>query len=834
MFKNYFTTAWRNTIKHKAYAAFNITGLAIGLAVFIVTLLYVNTETGYDKWDAQLARVYRTGITKTSDGETTSMFWTAYPLGTQLVNTCPEAEAVTRINETGEQLITIGENSIYEKKIIAADSFFFKVFPYRFIEGSRQAALNAPNTAVISTAMAKKLFGNSTAVGKTIDVSAAYSGKKTYRVTGVIEKIGPSHLDFNICLYHIDRDPSYWGRQLYTTYVLLKPGASVPVMAAKAKQIYLNGEASYLYKQLSAENKTLAAPGAQAAEWLKTNSKLTGADVFFEPVANIHLNPVASGWRDAAANHPVLDTEKGNDKPVLYFSMAAILVLLLACINYTNLSVARAGRRAKETGMRKVMGAAKRQLVIQFLLEAFMQCLVALFLALLLSVWLTGFVNHAFHLQLRLFNILSPRNNLYFLGQLVAIVIVVTLLSGAYPAFILSSFKPVKVLTGNIAKTIKGAFARNGLVVLQFVISTAFVCCLVVIYAQLKYMQTNDAGFSTQQVLVLSPANTNIITPGQKDEKLAYIQNRLLQIPGVKQVAFADAYPGAPSVDVQQATYNGSTFDLAFHYVHYDYCKLLGMPLAAGRDFSAAYVTDSVNTAILNETAVRRLALKKPLGATINIMLRDYTIIGVIKDNYEAGYNTQVAPAIYAIGAKPGLLNYSSVLIKLSGNQAQAAVSSIQSLWKTVEPGFPIKYAWLDEEFGKLIEKYQRFGAITAMLAVISLVIALMGIFAIAAFTAAQRTKEIGIRKVFGGSVAGITLMLLKKFTVLVITALGAAFPLAYWFMHTWLQGFAYRAPINGPMFVLSGFAVAAIALTTVGLQAVKAAMASPIKSLRV
>lgn len=834
MLKSYFTIAWRNIRNNAGYTIFNITGLAIGLAVFIVTLLYVNNETGYDKWDKQLARVYRVGINQTREGETTNQFWTSYPLGNEMMNTCPEVQAVTRMVQREEQLLSYKGNSLYEKKIIMADSSFFTVFPYKFTQGNKLTALSRPNTVVLSAAMAEKIFGTGDAIGKTVDISTAWSGKQTFEVTGVVEKTGPSHLDFNICMSYFNRQPNYWGRQFYTTYVLLKPGANVTALQGKAKTIYLNGQAAYLYKQQFNDNPAMPAPGNQAAEWLKANDKVTSAGVFFEAAADIHLKPKATGWSDAAANHPVLNSEAGNSMPVIYFSIAAILVLLLACINYTNLSIARAGKRAKEAGMRKVMGAAKRQLVVQFLAEAFVQCFIALLLGLLMAVWMTGFVNSAFSLQLHIWDALQPQHNIALMVQLGLVVVTVSLLSGLYPAFILSSFQPVKVLKGNIAKNIKGRLLRNSLVVLQFAISACFIVGLFVIYSQLRYMRNNDPGFTAQQVLVLNPANSGIISPQEKDNKLADIQHRLLQIPGVTQVTASDAYPGAPSMDVQQATYKGVNTDLNFHYVYFDYFKTLNMHIVAGRDFSTKYLTDSVNAAVINETAVKKLGLKNPLGSTINILLRDYTVTGVLKDNYEAGYNAAISPAIYAIGAKSGMLGgYNTLLVKLNSREAEKTAEAITGLWKTIEPAFPLKYSWLDEDFGKLVEKYQRFGTITTILGVVAMLIALMGIFALSAFAAGQRTKEIGIRKVFGASVTGITVMLSKNFMVMVGIALFIAFPAAYWLMAKWLQGFAYRIQISWVVFAVTGMLVIGLALLTVSIQAVKAALANPVKSLR-
>nr|WP_294790467.1 ABC transporter permease [uncultured Mucilaginibacter sp.] len=831
MLKNYFIIAWRNIQRNKGYTLLNITGLAFGLATFIVALLYFNRENSFDKWDKQLKRVYRIDMAQTyTGGDTFTGIWTPYPLGTDLSANCPEIETVTRVYDKDKGLISANDKQLYVNKLISADSTFFNVFPYKFVYGSVANAMQQPDQAVISLETSRKFFGDMDPVGKTLTLN----GGKLYTVSGVFEPTGPSHLDFNICFSSFNKNLN-WGAGVYFTYALLKPNTSIEALSAKAKAAMINGLVAGTYARSVSANPKISAPGDNKEQWLKENSNLTINDVFFEPVSTIHLSPKASSYSDAAENHPLLNTQAGNNKPIIFFSIAAIMIVLLACINYTNLSIARAGKRAKEAGMRKVLGAVRFQLMKQFLAESLIQCLIALLLGLILAKVAVYWINTAFHLQLAFFNRLLPTENFVLLGQLVLMVILVSVVSGAYPAFILSSFKPVKVLKGEITKSIKGRLLRNGLVVLQFGISTCFIICMVVIYKQLNYLNSKDPGFSTSHVLVLKPQNNSLLYHESPDQKIDFIKDQLSRVPGVEVVAVTDFYPGAPSLASKNtATANGKELPMTFDYIHFDYFKVLNIKLSAGRDFSRAYSADTVNSAVINETAARNIGYKNPLDKTARILNRDYNIIGVVKDNNVAGYNAVVAPEVYAIGASRGMLGpYRAVLVRVNGRNAATATAAIQNQWKAIEPGFPLTYSWLDESFAKLLERYETLGKMTIMLSVISTIIALMGIFALSAFAAAQRTKEIGIRKVFGASVARITAMLSKEFFKLIVIALLAAFPVAYLITHKWLQEFAFRIDLSWLIFALSGFVILTVALITVSFQAIKAAVVNPMQSLK-
>lgn len=833
MLKKNLNLAWRNLLKAKGYSLLNILGLAIGIAVFTVTLVYVNHETGYDRWDPRQEDLYRLGISRTEEGEKSENFWTPYPLGTQMATNLPEVEAVTRLFIQGEQTITVKENSFYENKLISADSSFFKVFPYTFIEGAAATAFTGPNQVVITRAMRDRYFAGKPAMGELLELASPYQGKRQYKVTGVVEPEGPSHLDFSACFSMYNRDPNYWGRQIYITYAVLKKNANMDQLIERSSKLLAGGYAAYMYQSQSKRNPKLQAPGGSPEEWLRSQQQVSELKTFFEPVSRIHLGSRATGWRDAASNHPAYNVSADRGRSVLVFSIAALVILVLACINYTNLAVARAAKRAREAGVRKVLGAARGQLVLQFMTEALLQVLLAGIVSLLLGYWLIEMINSNFKLNLELWSSVSRTQNLNLLLQLGGILLLVTLISGSYPSMVLSGFKPASVLKGEMQSGGRGRWIRNSLVVVQFAISAAFVIGVSVVWQQLSYMRNNDPGFSGEQVLMLKPSNTALITPGSDGDRAAYIKQSLQKIQGVRAVAATEYLPGAPALAVQEASYEGKIAQLSFGLIDYDYFDILKMQLIAGRGFDRSYGLDSVEAAVINETTVRKLGIQQPLGAKISIMDRRYTIIGVLKDNLADGYDRKVAPMIYAIGIEPGMMYYTAMLVKIDGQQAAAALTGIHQFWKTLEPDFPLRSSWLDDDFAKLMVQHERFGALASLLAVISILIALMGIFALSAYAASQRTREIGIRKVFGASVGRITTILSRDFVKLVLLGQCIAIPLAIWLMNSWLNGFAYRVSISWALVALAELLVLLIALATVSVQAILAARANPISVLR-
>lgn len=799
MLKNHFKTAFRNLWNNKGYTVINSVGLAVGLTVFVLVLLYVNYERSYDKWDDQLHRVYRAGINE--DGE--KSFEVQYPLGTFFADNCPEVEGVTRVRIAGESLISNDKTELFTQKVISADSNFFAVFPYKFIFGDARTALNRPQAVVITRDFSEAVFGKQDPVGKLL----TFDRKEEYTITGVVEKTGPSHLDFDVCRsYHSTYFASNWFMKNHNTYVLLRPDTRIDLLEEKSASVY---------------SRNSATEGKDKAQ------------VFFEPVGRIHLEPAAD--RQGMPPGSVYDFQAGNNRPLLIFSMVGIFVLLLACINYTNMAVARAGRRAKESGLRKVLGSSRKQLVVQFLTEAFIQSLIALLIALCCTLLLTDILNANFRLSLSLWSDVNNQYNIRLLMQVIGIVLAVTLISGAYPAYLLSGYTPARVLKGSITQNSKGHWLRNGLVIIQYGIATCFIISILIVSLQLHFMHTHDPGFDSSQVLRIQVRNLKLL-PGQPGDQSGFIEDGLAKIPGIRAVSMSGSYPGRPVINLQEAVFEArpDSLPMSFNFIGFGYFDVLGMQLIKGRDLSPDFAGDSVDNALINEAAASRLGWQDPIGKKIGIVGRKYNVVGVVRNNYSSGYGSVIPPEIYAIGVNPGnFYGYDNVLLKTDGSRTADVLAGLTKLWKTVQPDYPIRYSWLDEDFARLMEKHERFGKLAGYLTIAALSIAMMGLFALSAFTAEQRVKEIGIRKILGASVSGILKLLSADFVKLVITAIIIAAPVSWWAMSAWLNDFAYRIELEPWMFLIAGSIAILIALLTVSFQAIKAALANPVESLR-
>jgi len=832
MFKNYFKAAIRNLRRNKVYTLLNLAGLSIGLTVFILVLLFVNYEKSYDSWNKELSQVYRVGVSEEKDGEIEKSPSIQYPLGTFLLQDCPEVVALSRARVIGEQLISLNEKEFFEKNAISADSNFFKLFPYHFIRGNRLTVLNEPNTMVISKKMSKKLFGNTDPIGKTVTVNL----KTNYTITGVIEKQGPSHLDFDMCLsYHSQHFAGNWFMKNQDTYVLLKPSANLNTLTQKASKVYGSNYAlSYIGDTGGEPGKSQGqSDKADPITRLAQKQGIKDPSVFFEPVKSIHLHP--KGYLSLSSKIPVYDFSKSNAMPVYIFSLIGFLVLLLACINYTNMSIAQASGRLKASGIRKIVGASRRQLITQFLVESLVLCGAALIIALTLTRISANALNQSLQLNLQLWNQINPAQNRNLVIQLIIIFSLTTLVSGIYPAFVLSKYNPLNVVKGNTTLTGGNNWLRNALVVFQFAIAGTFIIGVLTIYLQLKFMHENDPGFKTDQVLRVEALGTYLF-PGQPGDKSQFIIDKLMKIPGVKMVSSGDNYPGMPGMSVQEVSYDGNkTISAGTSLINYHYFQTMGMKIMKGRDFSSAFGMDSVNAAVINQTAASKMGWENPVGKLLDLMGKKYQVIGVIKDAYLRGYKSEVTPEIYMIGVENPMnfTGHKEVFIKMNGQGIQKTLVGVISFWKTLQPKFPVRYSWLDQDFARLFAKYDRFSKLTGLLAVVAIAIAMLGLFALSAFSAKQRIKEIGVRKVLGASVKDIVQLLSGNYILLVLIAFMISLPIAIWSMNNWLHGFAYRISIHWWMVGLAGLAMLAVALISVGYQSIKAAIANPVDSLR-
>ncbi|GLU56525.1 ABC transporter permease [Dyadobacter frigoris] len=803
MIRNYFKIALRNLVKNKVYTGINIFGLALGLATCLLIILYISDEYSVDKHHQYGNRIFR--IASESNGET----WagTAGPYAQGLKNDFPEVEAATRILKfpgfEDMLLKTEGNRSVnqfYEPNGFYADSTVFEIFSYDFKYGKAENALNQPNTIVLSETLASKMFGNENPLGKTVRIGL-YFGDFNYTVSGVFKNGHKSHIDAHFFLSMQNTDLGPWvsnqknwsGNNIFHTYIKLRDGSDAKTFESKLPQ--------FLSRNGGADLKAMGVT----------------KQLFIQSVPDIYLTSD-------------LDGEISPNGSMIYlyiFGMIAALLLLIACINFMNLSTARSEKRAKEVGVRKAMGAFKMSLVYQFLGESMAMSVLALFLSLLFI-----------QLSLPFFNDLTGKNltisnNLNFIGWIVGITLLTGLLSGIYPAFYLSSFRPVSVLKGRFVNNISASLLRKGLVVFQFTISIILILGAVVIWKQLSFLQTQNLGFNKNQKIIIP-----LKTP-QSQNNFTALKEEVERNSGVVSTSGGSAYPGMANVEdllfYPESKSVNEAVDIHFAAVENDYTETLGFKMISGRTFSKQFTADS-NSIILNEAAVKELgfdpqnALGKKVYYELQNVRKSMVVVGVVKNfNFESLHN-EIKP----YGFTTTIANKHQYFItNLKSEDYTKLLATFQESWKRLNPDTPFAYSFLDQDFQKNYEKEQRTSHIVIYFTFIAIVIACLGLFGLTIFSAEQRTKEIGIRKVLGASVTNIIGLLSKEFLVLIFFAILIATPLAWLGMNRWLQDFAYKVNIEWWVFALTGLLAIAIALFTVSFQSIKTALMDPVKSLK-
>ncbi len=795
MFKNYLKTTWRNLSKNKTYSAINILGLAAGLSSFIIILLYLNYELSYDKWNRELKKVYKVSLQTEAD----ILRGTPSPLASFLAQDYPGAEAGTSIMPSGdfETLLAANEKKIYQKGVVTVDSSFLKVFPYKLVQGNAATALDQPNAVILSEELSHKLFGNTDPMGKTLKVYNA----EDYVVTGVMQvPETPSHLNVQMLKRDLyEKQNKFWENYSYQTYIKLKH----PVTEAK-----IEDDVNRLYYN----------------ERLKNEEKLS-FEIYKKSVQKQAL------FIDAAPNiHNFPKHGSSNFTTVSILLVLAVLLLLAGAINFSNLTIAKSIGRAKEVGLRKVLGSDRKKLILQFMSETAFQCLVSLCIAIIVVYVALPYLNRSFNISLSFW---QQDNGVPLIAQIALCLLLVTLLSGLYPSLFLSRFNAVKVLKGDYSTGNKARLFRNSLIVVQFMVSAFFIIATLVINSQMHYMQNKDKGFSDTQILRIQT------TQKTRDTDFDAVRNTLLAIPGVTHVAKTTTVPGDKGLDTSTFSFKstGKEYRMASIKISTDYFKTLQVALVQGRLFTNDYSDQNTRTAIVNEAAVRKLNITNPIGKTISFPYCDSVpvqIVGVVKDFNMHGFETAVQPVVYTIGNKACMFQSGgAILVKLNSNNMQRSVAEIEKAWKNIEPDFPVRYSFLDDNFQQLFLSYVRLQKIITFFAVIAILISVIGLFALTAFYTKQRTKEIGIRKVLGATVTHLVALISKEFIYLVLLSVLIITPIAWWAMNKWLQTFAYRININWWMFGAAGLLVLLIALVTVSFQAIKAAIANPVKSLR-
>lgn len=808
MLRNYLTVAFRNLWKHKFYSFINILGLALGLACFLFIFLFIRDELSYDQYHEKADRIYRVNFDGHAFDQDLNFAVVGAPLGPTVLEAYPEVEQQCRFRSYGSYAVRYEDKSYLEEDWIFVDSTFFDVFSFEMITGNPETALTEPNTIVITERMAEKYFGNTDAIGKSLTAD----NDQLYRVTGVMKEI-PHNTHFNFDFFASmastdeSRNPT-WLSNNFQTYLVLKEGVDVDAVNAKFEQLVRDYVGPEIEQFMGQTFDDLLAAG-----------NFINFSLF--PMQKIHL--YSDKMEELAPTSDI--------KYIYIFAFIGLFILLLACINFMNLSTARSASRAKEVGMRKVVGAERKQLIGQFLSES----VVITFLGFLLAV------GGLFSFLAR-FNTLSGKdlsvaqiNHPAFWGGMLLLVAAVGIIAGSYPAFYLSSFRPIAVLKGRITKRVGNAVSlRSVLVIFQFAITVGLIAGTMVIGKQLNYIQNKKLGFDKDQVLILN----NFYTLGNNCQAF---KDEILKHPQVISASMSSSLP-TPSSRNSSATFLGRTPDpskthvVQLFTVDYDYIPTLGMEVVNGRAFSRDFPSDSSGV-ILNESAVAMYGLDEPLGQEVSVFsggtpenpeINTTKVVGVVKNFHFESLRSKIGPLAIFLGESRGRLS-----IKIESKEVPRLIADIQQQWNTMGPGQPFDYTFMDEDFSSVYESETRIGQIFSVFTFLAILIACLGLFGLATFTAEQRTKEVGIRKVIGASIGRIFVLLTAEIMKWVLIANLIALPLAYYFMNRWLEGFAYPVDISWFTFTIALVVSLLIALITVSYQALKTAWMKPIKSLR-
>jgi len=804
MLLNYLKIAFRNLRKYRFISFINLFGLTVGLTCCLLITTYIINELSYDKYHSKADRVYRvsrifssaeTGIVNLHLGSV------APPFGPLLQNDFKEIEAVTRLLDASPQPVNYGEKKFNERHLFFADEHLFRVFDVKVLKGNTATALKDPYSVMMTEEVARKYFGNEDPINKTIKLN----NQLPLKVTGIYQAFpANSHMhpammvSFNTLkdssVYGEERLRTAWNNNAFLTYMLLEPGALPRKLEAQFP--------AFIDRHMTGE-------GDHPSTW--TSLQL-------QKLTDIHL-------------HSHLDyeaEENGDIKRVYVFSAIALFILMIACINYMNLSTARSALRAREIGIRKVVGAMRRELIAQFLSESILITFISLILAIALTFLTLPWLNELSDQQLSVKTLLQWP----VLLTLLLVPVVVGLLSGIYPALFISSFQPVKVLKGLFKVGGGNISFRKVLVTVQFTISIILIISTAVVFRQLQYMQQKSLGFDRTHIVTMNYNNA-------LDDRFESFRNELLRSSRVKDITRSSRIPtgrlldaSGTSIDRGDSTIPVSA-DIKNVWADEDFLATYGIKVAAGRNFSREYRTDTSNY-LLNEAAVKALGFKSNedvIGKNIVYGGRRGQVVGVINDFHFESMHQKIIPLLLLMPTNPGV--YGRISVKLAGNNLPAGLAAIEKAWNRFLPDAPFEYTFLDENFDKLYKSEQRQGKLFTAFATIAIFIACLGLFGLSAFAITQRIKEIGIRKVLGASTGSIVGLLSKDFLKLVIIAAAIAFPVAWFTMNNWLQDFAYRTSIQWWIFLVALLIAGVVALATISIQAVKAALSNPIKNLR-
>jgi len=783
MFRNYLKTAIRNLKKHRLYSFLNIAGLAVGIACCLLITFWVLDELSYDRFNEHAGRLYRIEFDQDYSGELFHVNVTPHPLGPALEEEISEIKNATRFKPVGEIMVQHGENMFFEDRVAAVDSSFFQMFSFPLVKGNRDTALGDIGSLILSEAAAAKYFGHADPVGQVLN----FNNRWDFTVTGIMKNVPKnSSLQFDMAVpYELLRTIGVgfdsWDTNTTITFVQLEKAVSPDRLAAKIQAL--------ISKHTSTEDQQYS----------------------LRPLTRIHLY-----------SHFGFGDKRGNAQYISIFTAIAAFVLLIACINFMNLSTARSAKRAREVGMRKVVGAVKGQIVKQFYGESCLFTLISLFFALAI-VWLV----------LPVFNSISGKEislsmltHGYMPLAIGAIVLVTGILAGSYPALFLSAFHPVDVLKGTLASGSSHSNFRKVLVVAQFSMSIFLIIGTGIVSSQLRYIKQKNIGFDKAHLI-------SIPMRGSVKESYDALKKELLKRPGVAGVSAASDRPSFIANNAGGADWEGKDpqreVSVHFTVVDYDYVETVDIGMVEGRSYSPDHPSDAETAFVVNEELRRLMGFESILGKRFSFLGKTGTIIGVVKDFHFLSLKKKIEPL--ALVFEPEYLSY--IFVRIRPGNIAAALEDIENTWSRVVPEFPFDYRFIDAEFDALYRSEERMEGVLRYFSILAVFIACLGLFGLASFAAEQRTKEIGIRKVLGASMSGITLLLCREFTLLVLLANIIAWPVAYLVMRNWLSGFAYRTSVRWEIFIWAAGLALVVALVTVSYQSIKSALINPARALK-
>lgn len=786
MIRNLIKTAVRHILKHPGYSFLNVLGLTLGITSALFLLIYVSDEVSYDRYHEKADRIYRVSSRITETDDQFTWIVAQIPFGPQVAQDYPEVEAYVRFFNMPRALYEYEDKEFVEEDFFYADSALFDIFTYRVIRGDARRALLEPNKIVLTETVAARYFGDGDPVGRTLT-----SGNSAYEVTGVIEDVpSNSHFRFGALASrtNLPEQIGSWGNFGVFTYLLFPEGLDVKAFEEKMQGMY----AAYM--------EAIFGPVNVKVEYL------------LEPIREIHLYSTKEGEPEPT----------GSITYVYIFAIVAIFLVLIAAMNYMNLSTARSSGRAREVGLRKVVGSRRGPLVLQFLSESVIFTVLSLAISIILLMALLPKLNLLAGKSFDSNVIFSP---VVLLGML-GVVLLVGFIGGSYPAFFLSRFSPVTVLKGELTHGTAGSLFRKILVVIQFAVSVIMIVCTLVVFRQLNYLKNMDQGFDQKNVLSLD-------LNGPMAMKYPVLKQALLENPNVLYVSSTSTRLGEGSgkllfdVETDQGmVQRGINFAIADH----DFVEALGIKMVQGRDFQKDMPSDTLTGVIVNETFVRRMGWDEPIGKKVEAgdenTLRA-RVVGVMKDYHQTGMYNEIESLLLAYRTLNNI-----VYIKVSDENVEQALSHIESSWKEVFPDQPYSYTFLSERFNRQFESDEKRGLIFTLFTVLAILIACLGLFGLASYTVEQRTREIGIRKVFGANEGTILKLVTRDFIILSLISIVIAFPVAWYFMSKWLENYVYKSSMGPVVFILAGVLTLVITFATISYKAYQASVSNPAEAI--